>query len=81
MYNPKSNKAEEFINHEEVLASVQYAAENKNNIELIKLLCKWLRLLSLSRQKQAYSTQKNDTGRNQGRSYRTSRYGTQTSCD
>ena len=35
MYNPKSNKAEEFINHEEVLASVQYAAENKNNIELI----------------------------------------------
>ncbi len=35
MYNPKSNKAEEFINHEEVLASIQYASENKNNVELI----------------------------------------------
>ena len=35
MYNPKSNKAEEFICHEEVLASINYAEENKNNIELI----------------------------------------------
>lgn len=35
MYNPKSHKSEEFINHEEVLASINYAEENKNNLELI----------------------------------------------
>lgn len=35
MYNPKSHKAEEFINHEEVLASLDYAEKNKNNIEII----------------------------------------------
>ena len=35
MYNPKSRKAEEFINHDEVLASLKYADENKNNVELI----------------------------------------------
>ena len=35
MYNPKSLKAEEFINHEEVLATLQYAEENKDNLELI----------------------------------------------
>lgn len=35
MYNPKSHKAEEFINHEEVLASLDYANANKNNIHLI----------------------------------------------
>lgn len=35
MYNPKSSKAEEFICHEEVLASLEYAEENKNNIGLI----------------------------------------------
>ena len=35
MYNPKSHKAEEFICHEEVLASLEYAKQNKNNVELI----------------------------------------------
>lgn len=35
MYNPKSLKAEEFISHEEVEATLAYAEENKNNIELI----------------------------------------------
>lgn len=35
MYNSKSHKAEEFICHEEVLASLNYAGENKNNIDLI----------------------------------------------
>ena len=35
MYNPKSGIAEEFINHEEVLASLEYAQNNKNNVELI----------------------------------------------
>lgn len=35
MYDPKSLKAEEFIAHEEVLASIDYAEQNKNNAELI----------------------------------------------
>ncbi len=34
-YNPKSLKAEEFINHEEILATLEYAEQNKNNVELI----------------------------------------------
>ncbi len=37
-YNPKSLKAEEFINHEEILATLRYAEENKNNVELIDSL-------------------------------------------
>ena len=35
MYNPKSMKAEEFISHEEILASLEYAEENKSNMPLI----------------------------------------------
>lgn len=35
MYNPKSHKAEEFINHEEILDTLKYAEENKHNVELI----------------------------------------------
>lgn len=35
IYNPKSLKAEEFINDEEILQTLKYAEENKNNIELI----------------------------------------------
>ena len=35
MYNPKSKNAEEFISHEEVLETIKYAQENKNNVELI----------------------------------------------
>ena len=35
MYNPKSLKAEEFISHEEVLDTLVYAENNKNNAELI----------------------------------------------
>lgn len=35
MYNPKSTKAEEFIANEEVLATLEYAKNNKNNIKLI----------------------------------------------
>ena len=34
-YNPKSLKAEEFINHEEILATLKYAEDNKDNMELI----------------------------------------------
>lgn len=35
MYNPKSLKAEEFINDQEVRESLDYAEKNKNDIELI----------------------------------------------
>ena len=35
MYNPKSSKAEEFICHEEVLESLEYAQKNKHNEALI----------------------------------------------
>ena len=35
MYNPKSHNAEEFIDNQEVLESLDYAEKNKNNIELI----------------------------------------------
>jgi len=35
MYDPKSSKAEEFISHEEVLETLKYAEENKNNAGLI----------------------------------------------
>ena len=35
MYNPKSLKAEEFIDHEEILDTLKYAEENKDNFELI----------------------------------------------
>ena len=34
-YNPKSLNAEEFINNEEILATLEYAENNKNNLELI----------------------------------------------
>jgi len=34
-YNPKSLKAQEFINHEEILETLRYAEENKNNDALI----------------------------------------------
>ncbi len=35
MYNVKSLKAEEFISHEEILSTLDYAEQNKNNVELI----------------------------------------------
>ncbi len=35
VYNPKSLKAEEFISHEEILKTIEYAEKNKHNIELI----------------------------------------------
>ncbi len=38
IYNPKSLKAEEFISNEEILETLRYAEENKNNIELIDSL-------------------------------------------
>ena len=35
MYNPKSHKAEEFISHEEILETLDFAENNKNNTKLI----------------------------------------------
>ena len=35
IYNPKSLKAEEFINDGEILETLEYAEKNKNNVELI----------------------------------------------
>ena len=35
IYNPKSLRAEEFISHEEILATLEYAREHKNDRELI----------------------------------------------
>ena len=35
IYDPKSLKAEEFINHEEILATMAWAQANKNNVALI----------------------------------------------
>ena len=44
MYNPKSSKAEEFICHEEVLSSLEYASQNKNNVEVIDKILEKARL-------------------------------------
>ena len=49
MYDPKSHKAEEFIDHEEVLASLDYAEKNKNNLEVID------KILEKARQKKGLS--------------------------
>ncbi len=35
MYDPKSMKADEFINHEEIMETIRYAEENKSNRERI----------------------------------------------
>lgn len=35
MYNPKSLRSEEFISHEEVLDTLEYADKNKDNMELV----------------------------------------------
>ena len=35
MYNPKSKKAEEFINHEEILETLAYADAHKDDAALI----------------------------------------------
>lgn len=44
MYNPKSHDADEFISNEEVLASLAYAEDNKNNIDLIEKILEKARL-------------------------------------
>ncbi len=49
MYNPKSTKASEFIDHQEILETLKYSEENKNNIELID------KILEKARQKKGLS--------------------------
>ncbi len=44
MYNVKSPRAEEFINHEEILDTLSYAKENKNNITLITQILEKVKL-------------------------------------
>ena len=44
MYNPKSHKAEEFISHQEILDTLQYAQKNKNNIEVVDKILEKARL-------------------------------------
>ena len=40
MYNPKSHDADEFISHEEILETLDYAEKNKNNVKLIDEILK-----------------------------------------
>ena len=40
MYDPKSSKAEEFINHEEIQTTLAYAKTNKSNRQLIQTIIK-----------------------------------------
>ena len=35
-YNPASNRAEEFINDQEILDTIEYAQKNKDNLELLR---------------------------------------------
>ena len=48
MYNPKSLKAEEFISHEEILDTLKYADENKDNMTLINEILEKAESLRLS---------------------------------
>lgn len=36
IYNPASSRAEEFINDQEILDTIEYAQKNKNNLELMR---------------------------------------------
>ncbi len=44
MYQATSMKAEDFISHQEILETLAYAAENKNNLELIEKIIEKARL-------------------------------------
>ncbi len=44
MYNPKSHKAEEFICHQEVLDTLEYAKNNKDNLEVVNKILEKARL-------------------------------------
>ncbi len=66
MYNPKSTKACEFINHDEILETLKYSEENKNNIELIdKILEKAKKRKGLSHREAILLLDCEDTKTNQ----------------
>jgi 2-iminoacetate synthase len=44
MYDVKSMKAEEFICHDEILETLKYAEENRNNVEVIDMIIEKARL-------------------------------------
>ena len=44
MYNPGSLKAEEFINDEEIMETLKYADDNKDNLELVDSIIEKARL-------------------------------------
>lgn len=44
MYNPKSHNADEFISHQEILDTLKFADENKNNVKLIDEIIEKARL-------------------------------------
>lgn len=50
MYNPSSLHAEEFICHNEIMASIDYASKNRNNLSLID------ELIEKSKEKKAFRT-------------------------
>ncbi len=43
-YDPKSSKAEEFINHEEILDTLDYAYQNRDNAQLVDAILEKARL-------------------------------------
>ena len=51
MYNKNSMKAEEFISHQEIINTIEYAIENKNNTNLIN------NILEKARKRQGLSHQ------------------------
>jgi len=66
MYNSKSKNAEEFINHEEILATLEYAQANKTNLDLIDEIIKKARLgKGLSHREAAVLLDCEDNGKNQ----------------
>ena len=50
MYDKKSLKADEFINHEEVLKTLDYAEKNKNNLYLINKILEKARPVKIGRE-------------------------------
>ena len=65
MYNKKSQNAEEFISHEEILNTMEYAKNNKNNLKLIDdILLKAREQNGLSHKEAAVLLECSDENRN-----------------
>ena len=66
MYDVKSAKAEEFISHEEIVDTLRYADENKNNLSLIdEIIAKAKKLKGLSHREAGVLLACEDEERNQ----------------